>query len=64
MYAKGQHLKAVDLKLFEQVKAEVVSVSQLASAFGVLCLSCLSLLSLSLAAVTLAGSMNTPHHAA
>ena len=34
MYTKGQHLKAVDLKLFEQVKAEVVSVSQLASPFG------------------------------
>ena len=36
VYAKGQHLKAVDLKLFEQVKAEVVSVSRLASAFSVL----------------------------
>ena len=31
MYAKGQHLKAVDLKIFGQVKAEVVNVSQLAS---------------------------------
>ena len=36
MYDKGQHLKGVDLKLFEQVKAELVSVSQLASAFSVL----------------------------
>ena len=36
VYAKGQPLKAVDLKLFEQVKAEVVSVSQLAIASSVL----------------------------
>ena len=49
MYAKGQHLKGVDLRLFEQVKAEVVS-SQLSSAFSVLT-------SLSPLAITLACSI-------
>ena len=44
MYAKGQHLKGVDLRLFERVRAEVVSIFQLSSAFSVLA-SCQLLLS-------------------